>query len=103
MKSSEILDRTISILFEHGWTKGRFHNDAGEVCVRGALAFARGEEKIFLHTPYDREEHYIVKACPRIVGSHGWISMWNDHPDRTFDEVIEVLEKAKKLALIDEA
>jgi hypothetical protein len=104
MKPSEVMREARNVLFERGWTKlpnalGWIpEEDAPPVplCIEGAVRLAKGEPVIEDEKPYLREA-----ICERGgFGESPW--EWNDRAATTFDDVIDVLERAEKLALIAE-
>lgn len=94
MKPSEVIRETKVQLFERGWAQGKFENDRGEVCVRGAIGLALfGDTSASIRQlACDPIEQLILEA----VGCE--VTGWNDDKSRTFDEVIDGLDKAEKLA-----
>lgn len=105
MKPSEIIREARNVLFERGWNQGDFLGADGSVCAYGALMAGEGLE---VKRVLDCDEACMTDApeflecvLPRPLGRIA-IADWNDHEDRTFDEVIEAFDKAEKLALIAE-
>ena len=96
MKTSEVIREARNVLFERGWIQGALERIDG-VCLRGAVMTAvRGSYLYLMDT-----DVCLVNAAEDIIGTQtgGWsIPTWNDMGSRTFDEVIEVLDKAEKIA-----
>lgn len=113
-KASELIREARNILFERGWYQGDFSpvdSDApfnyvpnAPLCVLGALTvaeFGRIDENL-----YPKGECYLMLALsPRA----NWddpasdVAEWNDTSGRKFDEVVDLFDRAEKLAEIDEA
>lgn len=95
MKPSEVIRETKNVLFERGWKRGGFEGDDGTVCVYRALDIATRGPGI----SWDAYKA-VVSALPE---PHTGIWVWNDARVRSFDEVIDVLDKAEKIAEAREA
>ena len=105
MKPSEGLEKTLEVLYDRGWTKHRFERKTGEVCLRGATRLVMcGTTYLGSAVCYNSIlDAYILQAIRTShITTRDSITHWNDAPGRTFDDIVEVLELAKKLALIDE-
>lgn len=95
--------QAIKELHEHGWIKGRLHdNDTGVVCVLGALAFADfGKDALvsqgeFRHCKDPLFEHMrfldeVAQEVDHTVG-HAW--QYNDWRAHTIDDVEVLLQVA---------
>lgn len=103
MKPSEVLREARNVLFERGWHQGDFTPlDAddepvadGPVCAYGAIGVVLGDvccEGI----DTTAVDPFLFAALG--VGRDAEIPEWNDEPGRTFGEVIDVFDKAEKLA-----
>lgn len=95
MKTSEIINKTKSILFERGWRQSDIEAPDGSLCVLGALSVARHGTTVGL---WDEEDGEVILAT---IGRTD-VGGWNDEPGRTFSEVIDMLDLAEKKALISE-
>ena len=95
MKTSEVIRGARNVLFERGWTKHYLHNSAGNVCLRGALMQATAG-RISWSVWDDISPAESIISGKLINGVN--VAAWNNAPGRTFDEVIEVLDKAEKIA-----
>lgn len=98
MPTVNVFDRAAEILEEHGWTRGDFFVAGQGYCVVGALARARGEQKmtdlrtgasVYLHLARTLN---IAPADPAGV----ILPTWNDERGRTAAEVIAALREAGK-------
>lgn len=70
MSPAETLDEAADYIVEHGWTRGRFVDSSGGVCVLGALnAVVTGNTLIHLHS-------IVHRAVAKDVGN--CLSAWND-------------------------
>ncbi len=94
----------IRVIAEVGWTKDAFADEQGRHCLQGALYEAHGL------CPFDQRQvgvpvrgemasdlrlvnEVVTAQFPERAASIG-VSRFNDHPDTTLEEVIQVLEKA---------
>ena len=89
-----ILKEAKRVIQKHGWTQGelwKFRNGryAG-FCITGALLFCRDEAS----RETGREARGFIK---RAIRSEKVVA-WNDHPDRTHEEVVQAFNKAIELA-----
>jgi hypothetical protein len=106
MKPSEIIRKGRSRLFQHGWCQHSFQDTEGRLCAFGALRAATStvpesfEDSLDL--PTQRACLYLEKS---IGPDKHWFPIvgWNDEPGRTFSEVVDLFDKAEKLAEADEA
>lgn len=72
---------------DHGWCQHQLMNRHGAVCLAGALESAPGW----------KNAQDAIEAVARLQPHASiWVSVWNDKPGRTKEEVIAVLEKAAK-------
>ena len=101
MLTSEVMRRAKEVLSEEGWQQGAYSADwhRGPFCVYGALIEACGawqrQHVITVHTQVLTDVLYVNWGI-------GCIEGWNDVPGRTFDQVIDALDRAEKRALIAE-
>lgn len=98
MRPSEIIREARNQLFERGWTQREAESSDGRVCIMGAVNFAVYGRS---HCPmdYDAEKEGLRNRVADLLSPTGAaVAHWNDAPGRTFDEVIEHLDKAEKLA-----
>jgi hypothetical protein len=91
-KASEVLRTAKEYMMEHGWTQGKRRLWTGEVCAHGAIGAVYGS------TLAERQaRHWLTFATP---GHH--VIQFNDSPIRKFDDIVDLFDRAEKLALIDE-
>ena len=100
MKTSEVIREARNLLFERGWTKNYLKNAAGNVCLRGALMWAATGGIDW--SAWDKISPAESIISSKLINGMN-VASWNDEPSRTFDEVIEVLDKAEKIAEQQEA
>lgn len=95
-RAVDMLDLLVEF-FEGGkyWTTGEFINDEEKRCLVGAMRYIRTAHN--LHGAPIR--HYLLRAMNRSVWGHGLMS-FND-ACRNFDELREVISKARELAVAD--
>lgn len=67
---------------KHGWCQGEFFDQKGQVCLAGAI--------IKIKSGIQTES----KAFVRVQQIEKNIAFYNDSPDRTKEEVMDLLEKA---------
>lgn len=78
---------------EHGHCKGELEDGQGRVCAIGALSATRREAvrcgAVALQDHSSRQAaQYLIEQT--LVGGPSWhIVSWNNHPDRTAQEVID--------------
>ena len=76
-------------LIKQGWCQDQFHkviNGKDYFCSFGAILRTYGPSKTAIHKN--------LCIFREVVGTHD-ISLWNDDPARTHEEVIEAFEKAR--------
>jgi hypothetical protein len=107
MMDTEVIRRAASLIGERGHCKFSLTDEAGHLCVMGALVEAGSFSiaPILLATEfYPAVDKVVREQFPGRVGScpafYTAVS-FNNHPDTTGEEVIAVLEKTA--ARLDEA
>lgn len=114
MKPSEEIRETRNLLFEHGWTRGKGEADDGRLCILGAYQKARGKEGAHWSRVQWEPQNEAVRAIATAIGFDpdsylGRIApadaVWrfNDHYAESFDDIVDVLDKAEKIAETREA
>lgn len=96
--------RILAIIEERGWCKGQFIDKDGRMCITGAYYFTHGAALEHLaapaNAPSDAFEYCVDSAeyerLANAVVAHqqvrrGLVTMWNDHPMTTVDDVRAVL------------
>jgi hypothetical protein len=89
VKTSEFIREAMGHV-EKGWCKGTTVDDSGNVCMGGALANT-------MITELDNRVYYAAKfALMNKVRELGWqyITLMNDDPLTTKQDVLNVMEKA---------
>jgi len=98
MKISVYLKKALALLGPNGenWIKGSYYFE-GEYCMVGALRAVT----IFWGTQ-EKMRDYLKRVIdsPSYFGNH--MTVYNDAPERTFQEIKEVFQKAILLAEADE-
>src|SRR5438105_3300335 len=90
MTTHKVLVGAKAYLLRHGWKQGDYGDYGGPRCLVGGVCSAMGR-------PIDEVEHSPAHAllCDLLDLKYGHlVPMWNDEEDRTFDEVIALLDKA---------
>jgi hypothetical protein len=67
---------------EHGWTQGTEKNNAGQVCLTGAIRFC---------APQNGDD-YLIRA---VLRHRNQAETWNDQNGRTDSEVLDILRTAE--------
>jgi hypothetical protein len=89
-------------LITRGWTQRTFEDDlTGAVCLRGAVRCAiwglpRYDHRTVAGGHLDTEARALA-TIGRITSHPGIVSIWNDEPGRTFDEVLRVAKQADEI------
>lgn len=80
-------------LITRGWTQEARENNAGEVCIAGAVSYAT------LGHAYGNclESKEFSAAWIELNKVVEWPMTWNDRPGRTFDEVLRAAKEADAL------
>jgi hypothetical protein len=100
MKTSDLLTLAKVRLIRTGWFQGGMHLNRGGVpnedvpcCLLAALDDVQFQWDDTGDNWFDADNmaECIVRE---LIGTGRGIGLWNDAPDRTFDEVITILDKA---------
>ena len=92
METVDVIRGAKDALLTHGWIKGDAGSTRKGFCLAGAIGYSgQGDTRI---TP--KAYHLVAEAAE--LNSPGHIAPWNDHPMRSFEDVIGVLDKAMLLA-----
>lgn len=80
---NKLLGPVVDLIRKYGWTQGKFHDSRG-YCILGAI-----------HASYSSDPllEVVCKSLirERIGGEYSSIVAWNDAPNRTIEEVLDVL------------
>lgn len=101
MKPSEIFREAKCVLFEDGWVQGSYGGGTEGRCIRGAISAVADRFEIHERTgAIPASCHEILITALGLDGIDTCLPglAFNDAPGRTFDEVIEVLDRAEKVA-----
>ena len=97
--NAEILQRAKEVLLEKGWHQGSIVNQqTGARCVYGAISFVKAGM-----TGLERKNLAAYRFFGRVIPDDEAIGDWNDHPERTFGEVMAKFDEAILLAKETEA
>jgi hypothetical protein len=97
MRPSEVIREGRNILFERGWHKGGYEGPDGSVCVVGACRAALLGDAC-LPTSHEQSNDFTAIFDEALGGGWREASEFNDSPSTTFDDVIELLDRAEKIA-----
>lgn len=78
----ECLQATKNILIKEGWTKNTILNSKGERCLSGA---------VIKNSNYVTSKH-VLAEIEETIGERN-IPKWNDAPERTLEEVLDLIDK----------
>ena len=97
---SELLDAAADCIERLGWTQGRMRDECG-VCLWGAIRTA--SEALNECSVIARFlEYRVVHRLSAMATGYLALAAWNDEPDRTKQQVLDLLRKAAKEAREDE-
>jgi hypothetical protein len=87
----EVLLKAAGILERDGWIQGNYGDESRGYCTMGAMRAA--STVVPIHT-WDGLPAEYVEACNKLNETLPFnISYWNDHQDRTKEEVVSTLRK----------
>ena len=82
------LERAARIIEQRGWCQNDFVDPRGGVCLDFALLVSDPES--------NEAARRVVEAELRRRGQPGNVVRWNDHPERSREEVVELLRTAAR-------
>jgi hypothetical protein len=92
-----LLEKALEVLDERGWTKVRFKNGRGNVCLVGALRIADGRSARW---PGHRSPAYnqAVARLDRLAHYQGYLgaTFFNDDPRTGYQDVVGFIEQAMR-------
>jgi hypothetical protein len=92
MSASDVIRETRNLLFERGWTQYGSVDPDGSMCVLGALTtVARTADRSSVEAATAAVFEAVGRGCTSVTS-------WNDESGRTFSEVVEMLERAERVA-----
>lgn len=91
----DLLQAAKERLFTKGWMKGSLGLPSGSNCLMGAVCYA---SKGFPLT-YPSIEHGAYDALEWTIG--GKIDEFNDHPDTSFDDVVDAIDRTIKRLVME--
>ena len=98
MKPSELFQKAKTVLMERGWNQGNYEDDeTRRVCLVGALHVSLGHAPNQIDMSLAEESARSPGRYIRKVIEGNW-TRWNDAEDRTFNQVIGLLDEATLLA-----
>ena len=85
------LERAADYILVHGLAKGWLQNKHGSYCALGAVTAVTARSPFFISefAMYTLSQHLLSMG-------HESVPEWNDHPDRTKEEVAQALREAAK-------
>lgn len=94
--TSQMFEDAIEHINTHGWGQGEDVNETGAVCTRGALLQAELGQKCSQAGAAAFWARHIEIAELMGIPAGIDVTVWNDHPDRTREHVIDALMSAAK-------
>lgn len=108
LKSSDVLLRSRDAIMDRGHCKGRFSDDEGRVCARGALLLAIGSVRSNgepgywgVHDIWFWNAEAYLKRHLGLDDADLAVPVWNNAPERTADDVLDAFFEAAILAKED--
>lgn len=92
MLPSEAMVKASEIIEEYGWSQAMLGSKLDGFCLDGAVATAHGWPDEFDGYAYDRTRSVLVQFVR--TKFQGGPILFNDHPGRTKEEVLEMLRWA---------
>jgi hypothetical protein len=95
-----VFDKMILVLEEHGWTKFQLQNDKGEMCILGALTFAKtgtlegqvdNNNEASLLCELLKEEGYNNEGWPYFP-----IANYNNAKSTSYEDIVLLLKRASE-------
>jgi hypothetical protein len=84
----DVLECALAILHKRGWCQGHRMDSHGRVCALGAIDQTKASPML---------RHAASRALERLVG-YDEVAWWNDRGGRTFEEVVELFQRAIRCA-----
>ncbi len=97
--------KAIRHMNEYGWCKGLDEGPNGEVCIGTALSRSGTPFQIGTETPEKTALYKAMRKLPVREMAHyrNAIPAFNDHPDTTYADVKQVMERALVLLIQEES
>jgi hypothetical protein len=106
MKPSEVLAQMRDVLETRGWTQQSYIDRRGRRCLLGAVGAVQGTRRLELWAAASDAltalEHKIAEIYPDSTGIRSLntcpgdsISVFNDAPGRTLQEIFDLLDKTR--------
>lgn len=81
-------------LVEEGWCQGAYEDEAGRVCLQLALYLGQGASESQVTVGMSASDRVVKLIGPFYASATHPIQGWNDAPERTQAEVLELLDRA---------
>jgi hypothetical protein len=105
-EAAEVLDQAHDLLMVTGWCQG-FFRKGGSHCAVGAIAATLGQLDVdnngYLEPPDLNRQHLAIQAVAATIPNPVYpadpastVTVWNDDPERTVDEVLDAFRHAAK-------
>lgn len=95
-ESINLLRNAKERLFEKGWLQNSLGKSSGPNCLVGAVHYELGNKYL---SQSDMQIYRVFTALQDIIypdNEKQNLDDWNDSPERTFDEVIDVIDRTIK-------
>lgn len=92
MTPTEMLAAVARLIESHGWCQGRYSDEDGRLCVLGAFRRLPGGQQVGALSAALEAVYLEVEG----ETEDGQVGTWNDQPGRTKEEVIAMVQNAKR-------
>lgn len=93
----EVLDAAADLLERDGWTQGQMYGDGRRCMVGAMLSATTGIEYTVGASDFTEDQRNVYReghgAVEELLGTPT-LTNWNDKPERTQEEVVQVLRDA---------
>lgn len=101
---SEFIREMKATHVQRGWVQNIMEDEYGHLCLVGArLVTSKGLSLLYPEIGIYNIAGAALGSIADAIGiNRTELVEWNDHPHRTFNDLIDIYDKAEKLALIAE-
>lgn len=94
MAVKDLADKAIEVLERDGWCQGFLTNSQGQHCLLGAMNQAHYNDEVGDFHQFYELRQAVSAHIYNGTGDASSITLWNDTPGRTREDVIELLRRA---------
>jgi len=98
LRVADTLAAAIAAIEKHGWCQGETWNDARQMCMFGSVTFAlTGKTGVGLAGMLTGDQNAVHQAAADALSdaTGGEGVEWNDAPERTVGEVLELMRRVE--------